>query len=109
MILCSDGGAIRHSNSYRWAIATDTLFLWECSGTATGWFVYSFRSEGIGRLALLVFLEAFPTYYQLLKINPPVRLEPFSHTTNSSRSILLSGSTTHPALESPPTTKAPLS
>ena len=59
--------------SYPWTIATETLFLWECSGTATGWFANSFRSEGIGQLALIVFLEAFLAYYQLLNINPPVQ------------------------------------
>jgi hypothetical protein len=39
-------------------IATSKKFLWECSGIASGWFANSFRSEGIGQLALLVFLEA---------------------------------------------------
>jgi hypothetical protein len=46
-------------------IATDTTLLWECIGTATGWYANSFRSESVGQLALLVFLEAFFGYYQL--------------------------------------------
>jgi hypothetical protein len=60
LLLCSDRGAKQHMGSFRWAIATATAttILWECSGRATGWFANSFRSEGIGQLALLAFLEA---------------------------------------------------
>ena len=73
ILLCSDGGATRHAGSYRWVIATALHFLWEGSGIANGWFANSFRLEGIGQLALLVFIEAFLAYYQLLDLHPPVQ------------------------------------
>jgi hypothetical protein len=68
LLMCSDGGAKQHTGSFGWVVATANKLLWECSGRATGWFANSFRSEGIGQLALLVFLEAFATYFQLLDV-----------------------------------------
>ena len=44
----------------------------QCSGPATGWFANSFRSEGIGQLALLVFLESFLACCQLLDLPIPI-------------------------------------
>jgi hypothetical protein len=69
--MCSDGGAKGNTGSYGWVIATADKPLWECVGTATGWFANSFRSEGIGQLAYLVFLETFVEYYELKDIPPP--------------------------------------
>jgi hypothetical protein len=43
----------------------DKKFVWECYGKAPGWFTNSLRSEGIGQLALLTFLEAYLDYHQL--------------------------------------------
>jgi hypothetical protein len=71
LLLCSDGGAKKNSDSFGWVIATSKKFLWECSGIASGWFANSFRSEGIGQLALLVFLEAYTTYHQLQDLPRP--------------------------------------
>jgi hypothetical protein len=69
--LCSDGGAKRNTGSFGWVIATSTIMLWECIGMATGWYANSFRSESVGQLALLVFLETFLDYYQLHDIAIP--------------------------------------
>jgi hypothetical protein len=69
-------GAKQHTGSFGWAVATATKILWECSGRATGWFANSFRSEGIGQLALLAFLEAFANYFQLLDL-------PLNHCSSS--------------------------
>jgi hypothetical protein len=44
---------------------------WQCIGTANGWYANSFRSESVGQLALLVFLETFVDYYQLHDIVTP--------------------------------------
>jgi hypothetical protein len=71
LFICSDGGAKKHSGSFGWVIASATDSLWECSGIATGWHANSFRSEGIGQLAALVFLEAFTSYYQLHDLSIP--------------------------------------
>jgi hypothetical protein len=72
LLLCSDGGAKKHSGSFGWVIATANTCPWECSGSATGWFANSFRSKGIGQLALLVFLETFFECYQLHDIPVPL-------------------------------------
>jgi hypothetical protein len=74
LLFCSDGGAKDNKGSFGWVIVTSSQLLWECSGIATGWFANSFRSEGIGQLALLVFLDAYITYYQLEDLSAP--LEP---------------------------------
>jgi hypothetical protein len=71
LLFCSDGGAKSHDGSFGWIIATDKEFLWECHGTAPGWFTNSFRSEGMGQLALLVFLDAYLEYHQLQDITIP--------------------------------------
>jgi hypothetical protein len=71
LLLCSDGGAKNNSGSFGWVIETSKTFLWECSGIASGWFANSFRSEGVGQLALLVFLEAYTTYHQLQNLPRP--------------------------------------
>jgi hypothetical protein len=62
ILFCSDGGAKDNQGSFG------------CSGITTGWFTNSFRSEGIGQLTLLVFLDAYITYYQLEDLSAP--LEP---------------------------------
>jgi hypothetical protein len=67
----SDGGAKRNAGSFGWVIATTTMMIWECIGTTTGWYANSFRSESVGQLTLLVFLEAFFDYYQLHNIFIP--------------------------------------
>jgi hypothetical protein len=46
--------------------------LWECHGIAPGWFTNSFRSEGIGQLAILVFFEAYLDFYQLHNTQIPI-------------------------------------
>ena len=71
LLLCSDGGAKHHAGSVGWVIATANKFHWGCSGTATGWFANSFRSEGIGQLALLESIETFVDYCQLHDIPLP--------------------------------------
>jgi hypothetical protein len=71
LLMCSDGGAKGNTGSFGWVIATSRQALWEIIGTATGWYANSFRSEGIGQLALLVSLETHMTYYQLHNIPPP--------------------------------------
>lgn len=50
-----------------WVIATSTqhMMIWECISIATGWYVNSFRLEGISQLVLFVFLETVIDYYQL--------------------------------------------
>jgi hypothetical protein len=70
-LFCSDGGAKDNKGLFGWVIATKSKLLWECSGTATGWCANSFRSEGIGQLALLVFLDAYITYYNLDDLSAP--------------------------------------
>jgi hypothetical protein len=71
LLFCSDGGAKENKGSFGWVITNSSKLLWECSGIATGWFANSFRSEGIGQLALLVFLDAYITYYQLEDLAGP--------------------------------------
>jgi hypothetical protein len=72
LLMCSNGGAKQgNTGSFGWVIATSGKALWESIGTATGWYANSLRSEGIGQLALLVFLETYTTYYQLQNIPPP--------------------------------------
>jgi hypothetical protein len=71
LMFCSDGGAKNNSGSFGWVIATSTTYIWECSGIASGWFANSFRSEGVGQLALLVFLEVYITYHQLQDLPQP--------------------------------------
>jgi hypothetical protein len=79
-----------HTGSYGWVIATDDKPLWECVGTATGWFTNSFKSEGIGQLALLVFLEAFVEYYELKDIPPPStdRTEPWFRIATDNQGMI---------------------
>jgi hypothetical protein len=71
LLMCSDGGATTTAGSFGWVLATATTLLWEGSGPATGWAANSFRSEGVGQLSLLVFLEAFLDYYQIKDIQIP--------------------------------------
>jgi hypothetical protein len=71
LFLCSDGGAKDHAGSFGWVLATSTTILWECIGIASGWFANSFRSEGVGQLSLLVFLEAYITFHGLQDIPTP--------------------------------------
>jgi hypothetical protein len=71
LLFCSDGGAKDNQGSFGWVIANSSKLLWECSGIDTGWFANSFRSEGIEQLALLVFLDAYITYYQLEDLSAP--------------------------------------
>jgi hypothetical protein len=71
--MCSDGGAKGNTGSFGWVIATSTTILWECLGIAIGWFAYSFRSEGVGQLSLLVFLEAYIQYHQLHDLQLPTQ------------------------------------
>jgi hypothetical protein len=61
----------RNRGSFGWVIATSTTMFWQCIGTANGWYANSFRSESVGQLALLVFLETFVDYYQLHDIVTP--------------------------------------
>jgi hypothetical protein len=63
--MCFDGAVAHNKGSFGWAIATSTQILWESMGITTGWFANSFRSEGIGQLSLLIFLEAYIDYFQL--------------------------------------------
>jgi hypothetical protein len=76
--IVAHGGAKNNSGSFGWVIATSKKFLWECSGIASGWFANSFRSEGVGQLALLVFLETYTTYHQLQDLPRP---RPHYHAT----------------------------
>ena len=75
LCFCSDGGALKHTGSFGWVIATDSEVLWECSGSARGWHANSFRSEGIGQLSLFVFLQAFLDFHHLLIHTPPAPLD----------------------------------
>jgi hypothetical protein len=60
LLLCTDGGAKGNRGAYGWVISTDKKLLWECSAVpAPGWFTNSFRSEGVGQLTILVFIEAY--------------------------------------------------
>jgi hypothetical protein len=65
LFFCSDGGAKDNAGSFGWVIATATTLIWECSGIAAGWYANSFRSEDVGQLSLLVFLEVYIAYYRL--------------------------------------------
>jgi hypothetical protein len=88
--MCSDGGAKANTGSFGWVIATSGQALWESIGTATGWYANSFRSEGIGQLALLVFLETYMTYYQLHIIPPPRSFpsEPWIHIATDNQGLI---------------------
>jgi hypothetical protein len=59
-------GVKANKDFFGWIIATSTTVLWECMGIATGWYANSFHSEGIRPLSLLVILQAYIDYYQLL-------------------------------------------
>jgi hypothetical protein len=72
LFFCSDGGAKDHAGSFGWVIATATTILWECCGIAAGWFANSFRSEGVGQLSLLVFIDAYITYHGLQDVPTPL-------------------------------------
>jgi hypothetical protein len=78
------------SGSFGWVIATATTYLWECSGSVTGWFANSFRSNGIGQLALLVFLETFFEYCQLhdLPIPPQAPLDPWLRIATDNQGLI---------------------
>jgi hypothetical protein len=71
LFMCSDGGAKDHAGSFGWVIATATTVLWECVGTATGWFANSFRSEGVGQLSMMVFTEVYVAYHGLDELPTP--------------------------------------
>jgi hypothetical protein len=74
----------------RVVIATSGQALWESIGTATGWYANSFRSEGIGQLVLLVFLETYTTYYQLHIIPAPQSSpsEPWIHIATDNQGLI---------------------
>jgi hypothetical protein len=63
LCFCTDGGTLKHVGLIRWVITTDHEILWECTGSAFGWHTNSFRSEGLSRLSLSVFLKAFITFH----------------------------------------------
>jgi hypothetical protein len=73
LLFCTDGGAKQNKGSFGWIISTNNEFLWECHGIAApGWFTNSFRSEGIGQLATLVFFEAYLDFHQLHDTQIPI-------------------------------------
>jgi hypothetical protein len=81
LLIVSDGGAYEEYGSFGWVLATDTEILWECKGIARGYPMSSYRSEGYGRLSLLLFLQH---YFSYLDIQPHVELLITSYCDNES-------------------------
>jgi hypothetical protein len=75
LCFCTNGGALKHVGSIGWVIATDDEVLWECLGSAFGWYGNQFRSEGLSHLSLFVFLRAFITFYRPTVYQPPSIVE----------------------------------
>jgi hypothetical protein len=90
LFLCSDGGAKAHTGSFGWVIAMQTQILWECHGTASGWHANSIRSEAIGQLALMIFLETYVTFYHLQDIPGmnPQTTEPWIRIATDNKGVL---------------------
>lgn len=63
LCFCTNGGTLKHVGSIGWVIATNKDVLWDCSGSAFGWYANSFRSKGLSHLSLFVVLGAFVTVY----------------------------------------------
>jgi hypothetical protein len=70
LYLCT-GGAHKHVGSLGWVIATEDEILWDCTGSAIGWHANSFRSEALGHLSILVFLQCFIDFHQI-EVHRPV-------------------------------------
>jgi hypothetical protein len=71
LYFCTDGGALHHIGSIGWVIATEDDTLWDCTGSALGWNANSFRSEGLGHLSLLVFIQSFLAFHEI-NIHRPI-------------------------------------
>jgi hypothetical protein len=71
LYFCTDGGALHHVGSIGWVIATEDETLWDCTGSALGWNANSFRSEGLSHLSLLVFIQSFLDFHELI-IHKPI-------------------------------------
>jgi hypothetical protein len=90
LLMCSDGGAKGNTGSFGWVIAIPEKAIWESIGTATGWYANSFRSEGIGQLALLVFLETYVEFYKLQDIPcpPPTPKSPWIQIATDNQGLI---------------------
>jgi hypothetical protein len=91
LLMCSDGGAKGNTGSFGWVIATPEKAIWESIGAATGWYANSFRSEGIGQLALLVFLEIYVEFYNLQDIPcpPPTPKSPWIRIATDNQGLMI--------------------
>jgi hypothetical protein len=85
--MCSNSGATANTGSFGWVIPTPNQLIWECIGISTGWNANSFRSEGVGQLALVMFLELYAEYHNLNDI--PISLtEPWIRIATDNQGLI---------------------
>jgi hypothetical protein len=81
ILVASDGGHKRDYNSFGWVIGTKDEVIWDCQGTARGYPMQSYRTEGYGCTYIHLFLAHYIRYYD---IQPPDDLRVTSYFDNSS-------------------------
>ena len=83
LYVVSDGGAIPKKGSFGWVIGTESEVISQGKGHITGSSIYSFRSEGGGRLAVFCYITRFIMFFGI-----PLTSLPCFNTFIDNKSVL---------------------
>jgi hypothetical protein len=65
VLVASDGGHKDDYGFFGWVIGTNQGVIWDCKGIARGYPMQSYRTEGYGRMFVLLFLTRYIRYYNI--------------------------------------------